>query len=57
MRVAWLGEPAWLDEELVGGKTANLSRLATSFQVRRFLPRRGGGRPSSPATAMSLARS
>jgi len=33
MRVAWLGEPASLDEALVGGKTANLGRLAASFRV------------------------
>jgi rifampicin phosphotransferase len=33
MRVAWLGEPESLDEALVGGKTANLGRLATSFRV------------------------
>src|SRR4029078_13128613 len=33
MRVAWLGEPASLDAASVGGKTANLGRLATSFRV------------------------
>ena len=33
MHVAWLGEPASLDATRVGGKTANLSRLATSFRV------------------------
>src|SRR5438093_7080874 len=33
MRVAWLGEPASLDATTVGGKTANLGRLATSFRV------------------------
>ena len=33
MSVAWLGEPASLDETTVGGKTANLGRLATSFRV------------------------
>ena len=33
MHVAWLGEPASLDATTVGGKTANLGRLATSFRV------------------------
>ena len=33
MQVAWLGEPASLDAATVGGKTANLGRLATSFRV------------------------
>jgi pyruvate,water dikinase len=33
MHVAWLGEPASLDAASVGGKTANLGRLATSFRV------------------------
>jgi pyruvate,water dikinase len=33
MQVAWLGEPASLDATTVGGKTANLGRLATSFRV------------------------
>jgi phosphoenolpyruvate synthase/pyruvate phosphate dikinase len=33
MQVAWLGEPASLDARTVGGKTANLGRLATSFRV------------------------
>src|SRR5207237_3487109 len=33
MRVAWLGEAASLDAAAVGGKTANLGRLATSFRV------------------------
>ncbi|HEY8825117.1 MAG TPA: PEP/pyruvate-binding domain-containing protein [Candidatus Limnocylindria bacterium] len=33
MAVAWLGEPASLDATTVGGKTANLGRLATSFRV------------------------
>ncbi|MEK6207979.1 MAG: PEP/pyruvate-binding domain-containing protein, partial [Chloroflexota bacterium] len=33
MQVAWLGEPASLDASTVGGKTANLGRLATSFRV------------------------
>ena len=33
MRVAWLGDPASLDATTVGGKTANLGRLATSFRV------------------------
>jgi phosphoenolpyruvate synthase/pyruvate phosphate dikinase len=33
MRVAWLGEPASFDESVVGGKTANLGRLAATFQV------------------------
>jgi len=33
MHVAWLGEPASLDASTVGGKTANLGRLATSFRV------------------------
>src|SRR2546428_5300646 len=33
MRVAWLGEPASLDATTVGGKTANLGRLATSSRV------------------------
>ena len=33
MRVAWLGEPASLDEATVGGKAANLGRLASSFKV------------------------
>ena len=33
MHVAWLGEPASLDAATVGGKTANLGRLATSFRV------------------------
>lgn len=33
MKVAWLGEPASLDATTVGGKTANLGRLATSFRV------------------------
>ncbi|MDP9274121.1 MAG: PEP-utilizing enzyme [Chloroflexota bacterium] len=33
MHVAWLGEPASFDAATVGGKTANLGRLATSFRV------------------------
>jgi pyruvate,water dikinase len=33
MHVAWLGEPASLDATTVGGKTANLGRLATAFRV------------------------
>lgn len=33
MHVAWLGEPASLDATTVGGKTANLGRLAKSFRV------------------------
>ena len=33
MQVAWLGEPESFDEALVGGKTASLGRLATSFRV------------------------
>jgi rifampicin phosphotransferase len=33
MQVAWLGEPASLDAATVGGKTASLGRLATSFRV------------------------
>ena len=33
MQVAWLGEPASLDATTVGGKAANLGRLATSFRV------------------------
>src|SRR4030081_1097700 len=33
MQVAWLGDPASLDAKTVGGKTANLGRLATSFRV------------------------
>jgi pyruvate,water dikinase len=33
MPVAWLGEPESLDATTVGGKTANLGRLATSFRV------------------------
>jgi len=33
MHVAWLGEAASLDAATVGGKTANLGRLATSFRV------------------------
>src|SRR5438309_6257345 len=33
MHVAWLGEPSSLDATTVGGKTANLGRLATSFRV------------------------
>src|SRR3982750_2302916 len=33
MRVAWLGDAASFDEALVGGKTANLGRLAASFRV------------------------
>src|SRR5436309_2607521 len=33
MQVAWLGDPASLDATAVGGKTANLGRLATSFRV------------------------
>jgi pyruvate,water dikinase len=33
MTVAWLGDPASLDPTTVGGKTANLGRLATSFRV------------------------
>ena len=33
MHVAWLGEPASLDAAIVGGKTASLGRLATSFRV------------------------
>lgn len=33
MQVAWLGEPASLDASSVGGKTANLGRLAGSFRV------------------------
>ncbi|MDQ2913892.1 MAG: hypothetical protein M3T56_11635, partial [Chloroflexota bacterium] len=33
MQVAWLGERASLDATSVGGKTANLGRLATSFRV------------------------
>jgi rifampicin phosphotransferase len=33
MYVAWLGEPESLDATRVGGKTANLGRLATSFRV------------------------
>jgi phosphoenolpyruvate synthase/pyruvate phosphate dikinase len=33
MQVAWLGEPASLDATTVGGKTANLGRLATAFRV------------------------
>jgi phosphoenolpyruvate synthase/pyruvate phosphate dikinase len=31
--VAWLGDPASRDPSTVGGKTANLGRLATSFRV------------------------
>ena len=33
MHVAWLGEPSSLDATTVGGKTANLGRLARSFRV------------------------
>src|SRR5438067_492423 len=33
MHVAWLGEAGSLDATTVGGKTANLGRLATSFRV------------------------
>src|SRR5882762_323409 len=33
MHVAWRGEPASLDATTVGGKTANLGRLARSFRV------------------------
>src|SRR5256885_14888716 len=33
MAIAWLGEPGSLDAATVGGKTANLGRLATSFRV------------------------
>jgi len=33
MHVAWLGDPGSLDAATVGGKTANLGRLATSFRV------------------------
>src|SRR5256885_10178222 len=33
MNVAWLGEPSSLDATTVGGKTANLGRLARSFRV------------------------
>jgi rifampicin phosphotransferase len=33
MAVAWLGEPSSLDATTVGGKTANLGRLARSFRV------------------------
>src|SRR5207237_9085169 len=33
MQVAWLGEPSSLDATIVGGKTANLGRLARSFRV------------------------
>ena len=33
MRVAWLGEPASFDESVVGGKSANLGRLAATFRV------------------------
>src|SRR6266568_4863939 len=33
MRVVWLGEAASQDATTVGGKTANLGRLATSFRV------------------------
>src|SRR2546423_10506694 len=33
MNVAWLGEPSSLDATIVGGKTANLGRLARSFRV------------------------
>src|SRR5881628_1915272 len=33
MAVAWLGEPSSLDPTTVGGKTANLGRLARSFRV------------------------
>ena len=33
MHVAWLGDAGSLDATTVGGKTANLGRLATSFRV------------------------
>jgi phosphohistidine swiveling domain-containing protein len=33
MPVAWLGEPESLDATSVGGKTANLGRLAASFRI------------------------
>src|SRR5256714_6451074 len=33
MHVAWLGEPLSLDATTVGGKTANLGRLARTFRV------------------------
>src|SRR4051794_24584820 len=33
MHVAWLGEPLLLDATTVGGKTANLGRLARTFRV------------------------
>ena len=33
MEILWLGEPACHDRALVGGKAANLSRLAASYRV------------------------